>query len=194
MRKNFRGTAAACAVTILVAALSGCSGLSIDAAQGSGSAPVGEPSSGPKAEQPGRPHDPGRETTLVPGVLMKTQGAKRVIRMVNQLMNQLEKKGESRLARGLGRPATRVFGSTQNRRILGINMFGSLRNLLAKGVKFLNWGRVRQIKIFGGCRTRVRRKCRKGWERWDLSFRIGEQMMLGYGIVTGVSEPQRKWV
>lgn len=59
MRKNFRGTAAACAVTILVAALSGCSGLSFDAAQGSGSAPVGEPSSGPKAEQPGRPHDPG---------------------------------------------------------------------------------------------------------------------------------------
>ena len=59
MRKNFRGTAAACAVTILVAALSGCSGLSFDAAQGSGSAPVGEPSSGSKAEQPGRPHDPG---------------------------------------------------------------------------------------------------------------------------------------
>lgn len=58
MRKNFRGTAAACAVTILVTALSGCSGLSVDAAQGTGSAPVREPSSDPKAEQLGRPHNP----------------------------------------------------------------------------------------------------------------------------------------
>ena len=66
MRRNLRGTAAASAATFLVAALSGCSGLHVDAASKAGKVKMGEPSSEVEAEQERQPHDSvkGRESRI----------------------------------------------------------------------------------------------------------------------------------